>query len=112
MIYNFKNVIKGNTFEPPEMTLLINGVPQDLTGVDISCWFRYQNKTGYEVLKTSVGSGISVLDATGGKFKIDDFINDWKVATYYYDIRFEFTDGTVKTYLEGYLKVIQNVTNG
>ena len=58
------------------------------------------------------GVGITVEDALNGIFKIDAFIIDWTPDLYYYDVEITFLNGVVKTYIQGTLKVIQDITNG
>jgi hypothetical protein len=108
-VYNIPTIFKGDTFEDLQFTLSIDGVPEDLTDYGISCKFRKRAKTGEEVKSISILSGITLVDATAGVFKIDAFQQDWTPCTYYYDI--EFTDGTdINTYVEGTLIIKQDVT--
>ena len=100
--------LKGDTFEAVNFTF--TGV--DLTGASIRIQFRYRCKTGAIVKDISTGSGITITDATAGKFTIDEFTPiDWEVDTYYYDVPIVFPSGKNKTYLKGTVKINQDTTN-
>ena len=112
--YNMPNHYKGDTFDVLQFTLLnTDGLtPINLTGMTIKSQFRRNSKKGILTKEFIIGTGITVTDALNGVFKIDSFILDWGVATYYYDIEFTFTDGRVVTYIEGLIKIIQDGTYG
>ena len=107
--YIIPSVYKGDTFDDLQFTLSIDGTPEDLTNYAIACKFRIRSKVGDEVKSISIGSGITLVDAVNGVFKIDAFGVDWVVATYYYDIQFTLA-GVIDTYIEGKMDVIQDVT--
>lgn len=106
--------IKGDTFLGLPCTLLDNNnVAVDLTGVAIRCYFRYGNPTGERVFKFSIGNGITITNAALGEFYLlKDFLIDWKVGIWYFDIEFTFTDGKVKSSNIETLNIIQDVTYG
>jgi hypothetical protein len=112
--YTMPSHHKGDTFEALQFTLLetVGGAPIDLTGVTIECIFRKGNKQGLPVKSIDTTSGITITDAVNGVFNFDAFILDWDAGLYYYDIEFTFTDGTIKTYIEGTIKINQDVTYG
>ena len=112
--YKIPNHYKGDTFDGLQFTILnTDGLtPIDLTGVLIKSQFRRKAKKGILVKEVIIGDGITVTDAINGVFKIDSFILDWAESTYYYDVEFTFTDGTVVTYIEGSLLIEQDVTYG
>ena len=86
--------------------------PIDITGATIKIQFRYRSKVGAIKKEITDGVGITVEDALNGIFKIDAFIIDWTPDLYYYDVEITFLNGVVKTYIQGTLKVIQDITNG
>jgi len=109
---NLKDRIKNDTFSSVSFTFADGiGDPIDLTDATVRCQFRYRTRTGAAVKTITDGSGITVTDATGGVLEIDEFTPvDWAVDKYYYDIQITFSDGRIKTYVEGLVNVIQDVT--
>ena len=104
--------IKGDTFKSVQFTFQDNlGAGIDLTGATLRCQFRSKTKTGVIALDISSGSGITVTDATNGVFVIDEFTPlTWDVDTYFYDVQTTFADATIKTYIQGDVKVVQDTT--
>ena len=109
---DLKDRIKNDTFESVEFTIQDGGgSPIDLTGVSIRIQFRFRKKTGAIVKDMSLGSGITLTDATNGIFTIDKFTPvDYEVDTYFYDAEITFTSGDIHTYVQGTFKVIQDTT--
>jgi len=112
--YNIPNHYKGDTFDGVQFTIINNDnqLPIDLTNVSIDIKFRKGKETGMVIKSLSNAVGITIVDAINGVFKIDSFILDWNVDTYYYDVQFTFENGVIKTYIKGLLRVIQDVTYG
>ena len=103
--------IKGDTLNGLFITVTINDVPLDLTDVELSAHFRLGSKTGCKAHKFSIGNGIIVTDATAGKFRLlADTILNWEVGRWYFDVEFEFSDGSIKTYYSDVLTITQDVT--
>ncbi|MBV1952740.1 MAG: hypothetical protein KUG64_11175 [Cycloclasticus sp.] len=109
---NLKDRVKNDTFSSVNFTLLDGlGDPIDITGVAIHIQFRYRCKTGSVVKDIEVGTGITLTDPTNGIFTIDEFTPiTFEVGDYYYDAQITFTDGSIKTYVYGTFKVLQDVT--
>lgn len=108
--YIMPEIMKGDTFDDLQFTIKINDVVEDLTGYAIECKFRRNNKRGTVSKTLTVGSGITVTDATNGVFKIDSFDLDWHAGVYFYDIEFTDTNDLINTYICGTLTVVQDVT--
>ena len=111
--YKINDQYKGDTFSGVTFTLKEGAekTPIDLTGAAILSQFRTKEVTGAIQQTLSIGSGITVGNATGGVFSFDAFVLDWNTGTFFYDIQITFTDGSVRTYIKGTLNVIQDVTN-
>ena len=88
----------GDTFSGVEFTLTVNDVVKDLTSATITMTIA-----GAGTLLT--GSGITITDATNGVFEIDEQVISYTPHTYDYEITFIFSDGSVKTYIEGTWKI-------
>lgn len=108
--YNFKDVVRGDSFGEKNIEIKNELLPLDLTGVEIRSQFREKTKIGTLVKTLTNIDGIDVYDPTNGLFRVEDFIVDWPADIYYYDFQFTFPDESVKTYFGGYVKVIQDVT--
>ena len=64
----------------------------DLTDTTILCQFKKSPSTE-SFLTLTTGSGLTITDATGGKFRIDNQIIDIPADTYQYDIQVKFLNG-------------------
>jgi len=101
------NQLKGDTFNGARFTL---SPVTDLTGASIQTQFRRDGKTNPIQKDIAVGTGITVEDLANGVFVWDAFIIDWTVGTYHWDVQITFADTSVKTYIEGTIKVVQDTT--
>jgi hypothetical protein len=111
-IYIFPDHYRGDTLEATVFTIKEDGVAVDLTSAVIKIDFKQKSSTGTLQLSITIGSGITVNDAVGGKFTINSFINNWDPIKFFYDCEIIFPDGVIKTYFKGTLKVEQDITNG
>jgi len=110
--YNMPDIVKGDTFKDLQFTITINSVAEDLTGYAIACKFRKGSKTGREIKSLTVGSGITITDATNGIFQINafDLGVTFTAGVYYYDIEFTDTSNVINTWISGTIEVIQDVS--
>jgi hypothetical protein len=108
MTYDFPKHIKGDTWMPRTFTIQVNGTAKNLTGASIAMKVRNCNNT--VLLSLTDGSGLTITDATDGKFKIDSQILDIESGTHNYDIEITDSAGIVKTWIAGKLIVIQDQT--
>ncbi len=109
-IYNLKKQRSGDTFKGVTIQIKVNNVAKNLTNTEIKIDFKYNYKRGRLVKSLSVNSGITVLDAAEGRFRIDPFVVDFEEGIYYYDV--QFTDGSVvNTYVGGTWEIEQDVTD-
>ena len=108
--YNFKDHIKGDTFKEQLFTFSKNGSPIDLTGAGIKIQFKPNKSDVSAALTMEVGSGITIVDATEGQFKINEQIIDLTPDIYYYDIQLNNSDSTVFTYVSGTIRITQDIT--
>jgi hypothetical protein len=109
--YNITNQLEGDTFDYVQFNMIdVNSDPIDLTGIDIKIQFRRGYKDG-DVVKTITDvSGITFVNRVLGQFYLTTFIIDWGHGTYFYDIQFTYSDGSVKTYVQGKVLVTKQVT--
>lgn len=109
--YNIPNQYAGDTFDGFQVTVTQTSndvtTPINLTNITIACKFKKDSST---VLDLTEGSGITIVDAEDGIFKIDAFSVPTDAGTYNYDIQFTYSSGSVKTYMRGTMKVIQQIT--
>ena len=107
-IYNFRDHIKGNTFPGVTFTILINGLPWDLTGAVISMQLRkITGSTNVFELSTTNGR-IAITNPTEGIFAIIEQIIDIEAYNYYYDIIIILPSGIVKTYITGRWNILSD----
>ena len=113
-VVKIDNQYKGDTYDGVQFTLLNteNSSPIDLTGVAIKIQFRYDSKIGGIQKEITNGNGVTISNAVAGIFSIDSFLIDWSPDIYYFDIQMTFPNGVVRTYIQGTIKVIQDITNG
>ena len=107
---NFSH-IKGDTFEAVNFAVVKNTVALSLTGAVIKMQLK-KECDGVAILSlTSVASaGLTITNAAGGLFKINQQIINIPEFNYIYDIQITFADGTVKTWVEGNFVVKCDIT--
>ena len=110
--FNPDPVTRGDTFEEQPFRILVNQEPLNLTGYTIRVDFRYRSKNGDLVLHiNTTDGGITIEDATGGRFKINKFATDnFKTGWHYYDVELVSPDGIKKTYVSGRVEITEDVT--
>jgi hypothetical protein len=104
-------IIRGHSYGPIKFEVKRNGIAVDLTSANIDCWFRRGYSSGKIVREIDESSGITITDATNGKFQIDKYSYDWTGGTYYYDIRFLLNNGDIKKYIYGEITIKEDSTN-
>jgi len=108
-IYNFKTQTAGDTFNGLSFTATLNDVAIDLNTVSgIKLTFKTENGETTTATYT-VGSGITVDDASAGQFSLDSF-TVFAEGTYIYDLEFTYSSGVVKTYMKGIMKVLKQIS--
>jgi hypothetical protein len=108
---DLEEIIRGHSIGPVKFVLYRNGIAVDLTNAEIDSTFRREYANGKIVKQISETSGITITDATNGKFQFDIFAPDWTAGKYYYDVRFSLNTGEVKKYIYGYLPIKEDSTN-
>ena len=102
---------RNASFEAVIFTMLVNGVAQDLTGSTIKMQIRKEPGGVAFTSLTSVGSaGITITTPTSGVFQINKQIFSIPAYSYVYDIQITYSDGTVKSYIDGAFNVLPNIT--
>ena len=104
--------IKGDTFDLVAFSIKINNVVLDLTGATIKMQLKKNSTDVVPALSlTSVASaGITITNATGGLFKINQQIINIEVFNYVYDIQLTLASGVVKTYVSGTFSITPEIT--
>jgi hypothetical protein len=102
---------RGDTFDEVLFELEKNGVAIDLTGATIHMQLRKAPGGNVFLNFISTGSaGITITDATAGKFKINETIINIDANTYLYDIQITFSSGEVRTWISGQFAVLNDIT--
>ena len=104
--------IKGDTFDEVAFSIKINNVVLDLTGAVLKMQLKKNSTDVVPSLSlTSVASaGITITNATGGLFKINQQIINIEVFNYVYDIQLTLASGVVKTYVSGTFSITPEIT--
>jgi hypothetical protein len=110
MSLNFSH-IQGDTFESVNFEVIKNSTALNLTGVIIKMQLK-KECGGVPILSfTSVANaGITITNAANGLFKINKQIINIPEFNYVYDIEITFSDGTVKTWVEGTFSIKCDIT--
>jgi hypothetical protein len=107
---NFEHY-KGDTFKEVPFEIKINNVEIDLTGAIVKMQLRKEYGGVVGLTLTSVASaGITITDASNGKFKINNQIINIEAFNYIYDIEIHFLDNTVSTWVKGNFLITNDVT--
>lgn len=87
---------RGDTFYQTPINIQVNSVDLDLTGATILMQLR--KEAGGVVMFTPA---LTITDALGGDFQIDEQIINIPACTYQYDIQITLSDDTVVTWISG-----------
>jgi hypothetical protein len=110
MALNFSH-IKGDTFEAVNFAVVKNTVALSLTGAVIKMQLKKEcNGVAILALTSVASAGLTITNAAGGLFKINQQIINIAEFNYIYDIQITFSDGTVKTWVEGNFVVKCDIT--
>lgn len=111
--YNFKDQYAGDTFSGVQFTLTrtTSGTTTaiNLTGSTITFKLNFGSKSGKSIFVMGVGSGITIVNATSGIFKIDQFAVPAEVGKYFYDVEVKDSSDFISTYLSGTMTVVEQV---
>lgn len=107
---NFRHY-KGDTFEEVAFRIQKNSVDLNLTGFEIKMQLRPECGGVVALDLTSVGSaGITIVNASQGRFKINKQIINIDAGTYKYDIQLKEADNDVYTWIKGEFVIECDIT--
>jgi hypothetical protein len=102
---------RGDTFDEVLFELKKDGTAIDLTGAIIKMQLRKAAGGPIFLEFTSVSSaGITITDASAGKFKINSVIINLEANVYLYDIEITFASGEVRTWVSGQFTILNDIT--
>lgn len=102
---------RGDTFDEVLFELKKDGTAIDLTGATIKMQLRKAAGGPIFLEFTSVSSaGITITDASAGKFKINSVIINLEANVYLYDIEITFASGEVRTWVSGQFTILNDIT--
>ncbi len=112
--YQLESRIKGNTFEPFGIEILDSvGTPLDISDIDVEIEFNYKCNDGKvlfkEIASSEEGAIWSIEDEALGLVKMNEFLCDWDIGTYYWSLKLYFgasEDNLIVTYAKGYMDII------
>jgi hypothetical protein len=105
-IHNYEDCKRGDTINAKSFTLS-GDTPTNLVGATIKVTFtnvRTNNSTTKQI-----GTGITVTDTIGSVFEIDKFSLS-EHGIHDYDIEITFSSGEIKTYVEGTINALNDIT--
>ena len=106
---DYKSFLRGDTINARKFTLTqtLDGStsPVDLSGAKIRVHFVLNSR----IVKKALGNGITILDSANGKFRIDRFQLP-EAGTWVYDVEIVFPGETVKTWVKGSIKIVDDTT--
>ncbi len=113
MTYNFPDHYSGDTFMGiSSITLLENGTPINLTNCGIYAQFRpvsnLANPVFFEL--SSDLDAIIIIAPSLGMITIPEQIIDIPAGDYAYDLQVIFPNGYIKTFLNGKIKILPQLT--
>ena len=111
--YNISDHRRGDTFNGLIFAITVNGSAANLAGALIRMDLRYNGVLYRRFTTATPGTDegtITITDATGGKFRLNEQIIDVPGVLYDYDAQITFSDGRVKTYFGGSWQIDEDVT--
>ena len=112
-IYDYPPTPRGDTVDALQITLTWDdtGSPVSLLSSVIRCHFRECSPDGPVVYRADLTTGITIVDAANGVFRVDEFIANFpKAGTYYYDTEVVTNEGYKTTPVTGTLDLTADVT--
>ena len=105
-LYNFPNHESGDTFPGVTFTVNVNSTPLDLADSDIIATFQHTISADVSYI-LSVGNGRLIIDDNDGIFSLIEQIIEFIPGLYSYEITFQLSDGSIKTYIQGTWKILK-----
>lgn len=97
---------RGDTIAPISFDVLINNLPPPSPIASVAIDLRREGRKVYRI-----DSALGTISVTGdGSFTILSFVFSICAHAYDYDIQITYTDGTVKTYVQGVWTVQEDIT--
>lgn len=106
-VYNFKDKIKGDTFNGVKFSF--SNPELDFSNVSVLVQFKKSKSNEKAVFSFSSAEGS--ITQTGNEFTMQPRELNYPAGVYYYDFQITFSNGVVKTFFEGTLKIVQDVSN-
>jgi hypothetical protein len=106
-IYNFPDIMQGDTFRAQSFRVTINDAAPISTLASVEIDFRVNQPANCATaLQLTNGNGITITNAALWEFRIDRIAElDLEPAYYVFSIRTIATDGTRRNYIKGGMSV-------
>jgi hypothetical protein len=107
---------RNDTFEEVEFTVKrstdgnVTRNPIDITGATLLLEVKKKKSTPSVLSMTIANDKLEIVDGPGGVLIIKEQIIDIPGDIYYFDLQISFTDNRKKTWIRGYLTVIEDVS--
>jgi len=110
MTYNIPRHRRGDTWDGINtIGIKVNGVPVNLSGAQVVMEFREDYDSPIALTLSTLTSTISVLPNLSS-VRVLPVLIDIPPATYKWDLQFNYSNTTVKTYLEGTWEIYFDIT--
>jgi hypothetical protein len=103
--YNFPNHIKGDTFKARQIIFNF-----DITGAEIKMQFKKKGSLAVAFEWSTLDNTFTVNDALTGSITMNSRILNFKPEAYVYEMQVTDQNDNVKTWFEGQLLIIQDIT--
>ena len=112
-IPGMKDLIRGDTFPGLSLTFKDNtGAAINITDFDIIFQIRKKFDRDSELLKEcTIGSGITIIDASTGQAKINQFDLDFGYGNFYYQLQVTTDEGFIDSPMGGLFNVPNDLAN-
>ena len=107
--YQLPAAKKGDTWDGFTVNLKVSGEPLDITGATILFQVRQFIESPTHVVEKTQASGITITDAPGGQFTVNEFVPDIDAGSYLYEVQVTTSDGKVRTVLGGSWRILDEV---
>jgi len=105
-IYDFPPLKRGDSFDPKNFEILINGDPPLHEITEVKLELRKHKK----VYKRYINTDNSIVITGPGTFYIPGHILDIPEGEYNYDLQITYANSVVKTYMKGIWKIWEDYT--
>jgi hypothetical protein len=111
MTYNIPDHRRGDTWDGiNSITISVNGSPINLVGATIKMEFRQSLDSPVVLTLSTADNSIIIFNALNGNIQIPPKKIEIPFGKYFYDLQVTYSNGVVKTYMEGSWEIRADIT--